>query len=150
VCKSSNLNLHSHRLHNTAAMAVLFVLLGSVAICADEPAPTVPDDATAVPAKKVPDASVVIEYSGKLVAMTKDEIDKLGDPAVIAKFEIGQDSYFVKSFNDGLKAQLVELIGHEATLKGKITNEGKYLMVLNIIKSGPGNASYPVKGKLGG
>ena len=114
------------------------------------PAPATTDDANANDkgAKKVPDPAVVIEYSGKLVAMTKDEIDKLGDPLVICKFEIGESNYYVRSFNDGIKAQIVEMIGHEATLKGKITNEGKYLMVLNIIKSGPENAFVGRRGGL--
>ncbi len=135
-----------------AVLALLAIcLVGSVraedAAPKTDPAPAADGDKpeTAPPAGKpgreMPNPTVVVTMSGKLEKLTKAEVDKLGDPSILAKFVVGKDeNLYVKAFNDGIKAEVLENIDTDCTMKGKILGEGQFFVVRDIVRAGPENA----------
>ncbi|HLX64384.1 MAG TPA: hypothetical protein VKX17_24130 [Planctomycetota bacterium] len=79
------------------------------------------------------------EYAGKLVLFTKEQMQDYEDSGVIGSFATSKDIYLLKLESQKTLDDLKAWDGKSCTVNAKIRNNGKYIIVKNVVLSGAEN-----------
>ena len=146
--------MHQYFLTAMLAALALSTTLPS-AVCAESPESEAAAEARQYQSEEAADFEkngdkelAYASHQGLLKLYSQAQSDASGDTTILGTFESGEATYLVKTTGEEVKKALEKLDGKRCSLKAKIRNNGKFIIVKSIVLAGPGDAGARRRGGL--